>query len=83
MAPVDHMRTELRLEALRNAVMRHRPPKGLIHHSDHGSQYCSEVNIEELEKHGMVGCLPGITHPCKALLLARKWCMPMMPEIMP
>lgn len=44
-ALADHMRTELCLEALRNAVKRHRPPKGLIHHSDQGSQYCSAAYV--------------------------------------
>jgi len=53
-ALANHMRTELCLEALKNAVMRHRPPKGLIHHSDQGSQYCSDAYIKELEKHGMI-----------------------------
>ncbi|MBU7008886.1 putative transposase [Peptococcaceae bacterium DYL19] len=53
-ALADHMRTELCLEALKNAVMRHRPPKGLIHHSDQGSQYCSDAYIKELKKHGMI-----------------------------
>ncbi len=50
----EHMRTELCLEALRNAVKRHRPPKGLIHHSDQGRQYCSTVYIEELKHWGMI-----------------------------
>jgi len=53
-ALANHMRTELCLEALRNAVKRHRPVQGLIHHSDQGSQYCSAAYIEELTKHGMV-----------------------------
>jgi len=53
-ALAPHMRTELCIEALQNAVMRHRPSKGLIHHSDQGSQYCSKEYIEELEKYGMV-----------------------------
>lgn len=53
-ALADHMRTELCLEALRNAVKRHRPPKGLIHHSDQGSQYCSEAYTQELEKYGFI-----------------------------
>src|SRR5674476_77006 len=35
----DHMRTELCTKALENAVMKHRPPKGLMHHSDRGSQF--------------------------------------------
>jgi len=53
-ALAPHMRAELCTEALQNAVMRHRPPKGLIHHSDQGSQYCSKEYIDELEKHGIV-----------------------------
>jgi putative transposase len=53
-ALANHMRTELCLEALRNAVARHRPPNGLIHHSDQGSQYCSDGYIKELEKYEIV-----------------------------
>jgi putative transposase len=37
MAP--HMRSELVVDALRMAVRRRRPPKGTIHHSDHGGQF--------------------------------------------
>jgi len=36
-----HMRTELVTSALDAAVVRRRPPGGLVHHSDHGSQYTS------------------------------------------
>lgn len=50
----EHMRTELCLSALENAVKKHRPPKGLIHHSDRGSQYCSMDYQDALMKHGMV-----------------------------
>jgi len=53
-ALAPHMRAELCTEALQKAVMRYRPPKGLIHHSNQGSQYCSKEYIEELEKYGMV-----------------------------
>ena len=53
-ALADHMRTELCIEALRNAINRHRPAKGLIHHSDQGSQYCSGSYIEELERYGII-----------------------------
>jgi len=35
----DHMRTELAVDALQMALGRRRPPAGLIHHSDRGSQY--------------------------------------------
>ena len=53
-ALADHMRTELCLEALQSAVKKHRPPEGLIHHSDQGSQYCSQAYIKELKIHGMI-----------------------------
>ena len=36
-----HMRTMLVVDALKMALSRRRPPPGLIHHSDHGSQYVS------------------------------------------
>lgn len=37
-----HMKTELVTDALRMACWRRRPPKGLIFHTDRGSQYCSD-----------------------------------------
>ena len=36
-----HMRTMLVVDALKMALSRRRPPPGLIHHSDQGSQYVS------------------------------------------
>jgi putative transposase len=44
----DHMRTELPLSALMMAVQRQRPGKGLIHHSDRGSQYAAEAYQKQL-----------------------------------
>ncbi|MGI8439146.1 MAG: IS3 family transposase [Thermoleophilaceae bacterium] len=40
-AMADHMRTELVVCALEMAVARRRPGEGLVHHSDHGTQYTS------------------------------------------
>ena len=37
------LKTELVLQALTMALMRRRPPQGLIFHSDRGSQYCSHA----------------------------------------
>jgi transposase InsO family protein len=37
----SHLRTSLALEALRMAYWRQKPAKGLIHHSDRGSQYAA------------------------------------------
>jgi putative transposase len=53
-ALANHMRAELCLEALKNAIMKRRPPKGLLHHSDQGKQFCSDLYVKELEKHGIV-----------------------------
>jgi putative transposase len=40
-AMADHMRAELVVDALQMALARRRPGPGLIHHSDHGSQFVS------------------------------------------
>lgn len=53
-AAADHMRTELCIQALENAIKRYRPLKGLIHHSDRGVQYCSKDYQKLLNKHGML-----------------------------
>jgi putative transposase len=37
----EHMRAELTIAALTMAIQRQRPPAGLIHHSDRGSQYAA------------------------------------------
>ena len=48
-----HMRTSLCLSALEKAFNKHRPSKGLIHHSDRGSQYCSSEYQQKLHSYGM------------------------------
>jgi hypothetical protein len=37
----DHMRAELTIAALTMAIQQQKPPPGLIHHSDRGSQYAA------------------------------------------
>jgi len=39
----DSLKSELVTDALQQAIERRRPEKGLIHHSDRGKQYASEV----------------------------------------
>ena len=51
-ALADNMRTELVLAALGNAYEARRPPPGLIHHSDRGSQYASREYRRALETMG-------------------------------
>jgi transposase InsO family protein len=45
--------TDLVIQALRSAVMRRNPGKGLIHHSDKGSQYTSYLFQTELNNQNM------------------------------
>lgn len=40
-AMAGHLRTELILDAIDMATTRRRPPEGLVHHSDRGTQYTS------------------------------------------
>jgi transposase InsO family protein len=47
------LHTELPLLALREAIRHRRPPPGLIHHSDRGSQYLDEQYIALLNVHGI------------------------------
>ena len=50
----DHMRTELVLESLYMAMRKRNPPKGLIMHSDRGSQFASQDYRKELKVFGIV-----------------------------
>ncbi len=45
--------TELVTQSLFRAVKTRRPPQGLIHHSDRGSQYCSPHYQKRLDQFGM------------------------------
>ena len=55
----DSMKTDLVLQALRSATARRKPPPGLIHHSDRGSQYTSYAHQRELETHKMRASFTG------------------------
>ena len=55
----DRMHRDLALAALRKVLVMRRPLKGLIHHSDRGSQYCSEDYQAELLRHGIRISLSG------------------------
>lgn len=53
----DHMRTELALSALMMAVQRQRPGRGLIHHSDRGSQFAAEACAEQVARIGAIASM--------------------------
>jgi putative transposase len=53
----ERMTKELVLDALRMAWFRRRPPPGLIHHSDRGSQYCSHDFQKQLAAYGMLASM--------------------------
>lgn len=48
---------KLALDALRMALAQRRPPRGLIHHSDRGSQYASGDYQQLLASHGLRGSM--------------------------
>ena len=48
------MTSELVIQALEMAISRRKPPRGLIHHSDRGSQYASNTYQQHLFKHGFI-----------------------------
>jgi putative transposase len=50
----ERMTSDLVIDALAMAIMQRNPPKGLMHHSDRGSQYASGAFQEMLKAHGMV-----------------------------
>ena len=50
----DHLRQELAIAALTMAIQRQRPARGLIHHSDRGSQYAGGDYRALLDAKGMI-----------------------------
>ena len=48
------MKKQLVIEALRSAFITRRPPKGLMFHSDRGSQYASGDFRKLLTRYGMI-----------------------------
>ena len=49
----DRLHRRLAIAALQTALTMRRPPEGLIHHSDRGSQYCSIDYQAVLRRHGI------------------------------
>ena len=55
----DRMKKDLAMTALKRAIVMRRPPKGIIHHSDRGSQYCSTEYQKVLTDNGFVISMSG------------------------
>jgi len=57
------MKTELPLDALKRALLTRNPDKGLLHHSDRGSQYCSDEYTDHLNQHDIEISMSGKGDP--------------------
>lgn len=55
----DRLHRQLALRALEKAITMRRPPKGLIHHSDRGSQYCALDYQGMLKTNGIIISISG------------------------
>lgn len=55
----DRMKRGLAMDALQRAIVLRQPPRGLIHHSDRGSQYCSADYRKMLQAQGFVASMSG------------------------
>ena len=55
----DRMKRSLALPTLQRAITLRRPPPGLIHHSDRGSQYCSDDYRRLVAASGFVASMSG------------------------
>tara|TARA_R110000751_G_scaffold1714_6_gene6206 strand:+ start:2846 stop:3703 length:858 start_codon:yes stop_codon:yes gene_type:complete len=55
----NRMKRDLAIRALNMAIALRRPPKGCIHHTDRGSQYCSHDYQKILRQHGFQVSMSG------------------------
>jgi putative transposase len=55
----NRMKRDLAIRALKMAVALRQPPKGCIHHTDCGSQYCSHDYQKLLRQHGFLVSMSG------------------------
>ena len=55
----DQVNPDLVKQALEMAVGRRRPARGLLHHTDRGSQYASHAYRDQLRRHGMICSMSG------------------------
>ena len=63
----NRMKRDLAIRALKMAIAFRQPPKGCIHHTDRGSQYCSHDYQKLLRQHGFkVSPLAHVNIRCRA-----------------
>ncbi len=55
----NRMKSNLAIRALGMAIAFRQPPKGCIHHTDRGSQYCSHDCRKTLRQHGFKASMSG------------------------
>ena len=55
----NRMKRDLAIRALKMAVALRQPPKGCIHHTDRGAQYCSHDYQKLLRQHGFKVSMSG------------------------
>jgi transposase InsO family protein len=55
----NRMKRDLAIRALNMAIAMRRPPRGCIHHTDRGSQYCSHDYQKILRQHGFQVSMSG------------------------
>jgi putative transposase len=55
----DRLKRGLAMGALRRAIALRQPARGLVHHSDRGSQYCSDDYRRLLRENGFVASMSG------------------------
>jgi transposase InsO family protein len=85
----DHLCQELTIAALTMAIQRQRPARGLLHHSDRGSQYAAgdlprvaeskqHRDVDEPEGQVLVQCADGnlVPHPQNRVGSPRRLCDP-------
>ena len=58
-----HLRASLAVEALQQALATRHPPRGMIHHSDQGTQYACEEYRVLLEQHGLQASMSRAGNP--------------------
>ena len=58
-ATSDRLKKDLAISALKRAIAVRRPSRGLLHHSDRGSQYCAYDYLAVLEENGVIASMSG------------------------